>query len=265
MFFQNPRTGIRCHCLEVGAGEPVILLHGMGGNHTRWSPAAALLARNFKIYSYDLRGHGLSEKNAALDCGMDAHVEDLAGVMDELGIDRAVIAGHSMGGMIAQQFALTYPEHVTKLVLVATTACLMPNAVKRLIVGLFTKLLRFIPWLPAYFVHRKVRSKPRALFPELDNPDLDFHPVSIARSINAIVILDLRERLPQLRIPTLVISSTIDELIPPALVKSTSELIPGARFVSVENDGHYVPLEQPGPVASEVAAFVNGAAATVEK
>ena len=255
MKLKNPITGIEMNYYEQGSGRPMILIHGLSGNTTRWDRTVPILAKSYRVVTYDLRGHGLSQKTPDLDCSFPSHVQDLAGLMDALGIDRAVIAGHSMGGMIAQHFALEYPQRVERMILVATTACLMPAPIMRFLIRLFSGILLLIPFLVAFFIRRKTRSKPRELFPELDNPELDFADRPIARCVYAIINMDIRERMRTLNLPTLVISSTQDELIPPARVRALADLIPGAQFTAVENLTHYVPLEQPVKVAAVVQEF----------
>ena len=178
-----------------------------------------MLNSNYRTITYDLRGHGLSGKDPGLDYRFDAHVEDLAGLMDALGIRRATVAGHSMGGMVAQYFALKYPERVDHLVLVATSACLSPGAFRRGLLWILTNILILLPAVLAFFAHRQTKGKPHELFPEKDDPALDFNPKSLAKCFQAIMSMDTRKLMPQIRIPTLVISSSTDNLIAPRMVR----------------------------------------------
>jgi pimeloyl-ACP methyl ester carboxylesterase len=241
---------------ESGAGAPLILLHGFSGNYSRWGRAAELLARSRRVITYDLRGHAESAKAPGLDYSFDAHVEDLAGLMDALGVERATVAGHSMGGMVAQHFALKYPERVEKLVLCATTQCLMRNPAKRAFLNLAMYLLILFPAILGFFVRRKLNTKPAELFPERENPALDFANAALVRCLRAIVNHDLRGAVSRISIPTLVLSSTQDEMIDPALVKALAGEIPGARFEPIQNNTHFVPLEQPETVARVVESFL---------
>jgi len=258
MRLDNPRTGIKTSFHERKKGmEPVILIHGLSGNYTRWQRAAELLAGDYRIIDYDLRGHGESDKGPGLDYGFDSHVEDLAGLMDALGIEKATLAGHSMGGMIAQYFALKYPERVERLVLVATAACMMPGFMRGLAGRFAAWLARAFPSLIATIIRRKNASKPRELFPEFDHPELNFDAFAVAHCFAAIMYMDIRDRLKGLAFPTLVISSTTDELVEPALVRRLADMIPGSCFVSIENHSHYVPLEKPAEVAAAIDGFTS--------
>lgn len=249
------------HESGAAAGTPVILLHGFSGNYTRWGGVRELLSVNHRVIAYDLRGHAETDKRADMDYSFPAHVEDLAGLMDALEIERAIIAGHSMGGMVAQHFALKYPGRVERLVLCATTQCLMRNHAKRAFLNFAMYLLILLPAILGFFVRRKLNTKPAELFPERENPALDFGNAALVRCLLAIVNHDLRGRISQLAVPTLVLSSTRDEMIDPELVKSLAHEIPGARFVPIENKTHFVPLEQPRKVAEVLESFFRESAA----
>jgi pimeloyl-ACP methyl ester carboxylesterase len=249
------------HDSGAGAGAPVFLLHGFSGNYTRWGKAADLLSKKRRVITYDLRGHAESDKSADLDYSFETHAEDLAGLMDALGIERAVVAGHSMGGMVAQHFGLKYPERVEKLILCATTQCLMRNAAKRAFINFAIHLLILLPMILGFVVRRKLLTKPAELFPERENPALDFADAALVRCFRCIANHDLRGRIAGLRVPTLVLSSTKDEMINPALVQDLAKEIPGAQFVPIENQTHFVPLEQPAKVAEVVENFLGQAPA----
>lgn len=109
-------TGIRMHYAEQGSGggEPIILLHGYSDAWFSFSGVLPLLARDRIVYALDLRGHGNSDRPDA-----EYHMRDLAadvlGFMDAQGITRATIIGHSMGGFVAQQVALSAPKRVSHL------------------------------------------------------------------------------------------------------------------------------------------------------
>ncbi len=97
-------------------GKPLIILHGMLGQHANWTVAAKAFAENFKVYSFDARNHGQSPHADSMSYSQMA--EDVAQTMDAIGLSKADFIGHSMGGKIAMQFALNFPERVNKLVVV---------------------------------------------------------------------------------------------------------------------------------------------------
>jgi pimeloyl-ACP methyl ester carboxylesterase len=98
-----------------GNGKPVVLLHSGGADLRDWSYVAPLLAKHYKVVTFDGRGTGKSP--APLE--LTNYVEDLLSLLDHLELDKTTLIGHSMGGQIATEFALNYPERVSKLVLIA--------------------------------------------------------------------------------------------------------------------------------------------------
>jgi len=101
---------------QLGAGPDIVLIHGLGANRAFWYPVGTMLARQCRVTLYDLRGHGYSEKP---DRGYTAieQSDDLFGLMDRLGIERAALVGHSFGGAIALEAAIRAPQRVAQLAL----------------------------------------------------------------------------------------------------------------------------------------------------
>ncbi|OGU03685.1 MAG: hypothetical protein A2W29_05215 [Gemmatimonadetes bacterium RBG_16_66_8] len=115
---QNPRSGISVGGLAyevVGQGDPVVLIHGFGLDRRAWDPQLPALTAQFRVIRYDLRGHGRTLASVAEPY---THQDDLAQLLFELGVERAAIVGHSLGGRVALDFALSYPGQVTRLVVV---------------------------------------------------------------------------------------------------------------------------------------------------
>lgn len=109
-----PLDDVAIHFAAGGAGEPLILLHGLGLNLHLWDDQFAAFAERFRVIRYDLRGFGRSLPTTATPF---SHAEDLKHLLDHLRIDRAHLLGLSLGGRIATDFALRYPQRVARLVL----------------------------------------------------------------------------------------------------------------------------------------------------
>jgi pimeloyl-ACP methyl ester carboxylesterase len=107
------------HSKRYGAGEPLIILHGLFGCWNNWHPVARELSRSFCVYVPDLRNHGQSFHSERFD--YDAMVQDLREFMDGRLLDSTALLGHSMGGKVALRFAALYPERVNKLIVVDIT------------------------------------------------------------------------------------------------------------------------------------------------
>jgi len=116
-------NSIEINYRESGEGFPLLLIHGFTGNLRNWALQVPALTRDFRMMSIDQRGHGHSEKpTRGEDYSLELMAEDAYGLLQHLGIDGCYLIGHSMGGMVAQQLALTHPEPVRALVLVDTAA-----------------------------------------------------------------------------------------------------------------------------------------------
>jgi pimeloyl-ACP methyl ester carboxylesterase len=257
MELKNPATGIKHYCEIKGEGNPpVVLLHGWTGNVTRWGRVPSLICSKNKVISYDLRGHSLSDKGNELDYSLDAHVRDLEGVLDALGIDRAVIGGHSMGGMISLMFALKRPERVKKLILAATAAGLANDeqVVNRLMFGvrMFSFMFNFTLWMK----NSKKRKAPD-LYPDAFDKKMKPAKAATVQSLLEMSNLDLRGRLKEINIPALVIATETDETIPVHLTKELAELLPDSRLLMVENASHQIPVERPDEVADAIRKFLD--------
>ena len=111
--------GHRRAFVKVGQGPVVLLLHGLGCDHTTWEPVIDSLARRYTVIAPDLLGHGLSAKPRA-DYSVGGYANGMRDLLTLLGIDRVTVVGHSFGGGVAMQFAYQFPERTERLILVAS-------------------------------------------------------------------------------------------------------------------------------------------------
>jgi pimeloyl-ACP methyl ester carboxylesterase len=109
------RGDVRLFCTDEGEGPAVVLVHGLGADSHDWNWQIPELARRYRTVAVDLRGHGASSVPAS-GYGIAEHVDDLVAVLDGLGIDRAVVVGHSLGGLVVAAFAISYPDRVAAVV-----------------------------------------------------------------------------------------------------------------------------------------------------
>lgn len=123
-------NGIELHYREAGEGFPIVLIHGYTGNLRNWALTIPALTEHFRPISMDLRGHGHSSKPTRKeDYALDLMAEDVYQLLEELGVTDCYLAGHSMGGAVAQRLILAHPDLVRALILVDTTAS--PQALAR--------------------------------------------------------------------------------------------------------------------------------------
>jgi non-heme chloroperoxidase len=256
----------------AGAAPTFVLVHGWTNDRRIWAPVARLLAeRGHRVVLYDQRGHGDSRAgNAGLT--IDAIGADMAAVLEHLDARNAVIAGHSMGGMAAQSFAIQFPdvlsERVTAVALVST-ACgdlAMPGPAGRLAprvlgsraVNRFVSHDRLGPVLVRNTMGRKATlSNLRAMQETFAATE----PGARAAFYLAMAAMDLSEGLADVDVDVVVVSGTRDQLVAPANSRRLASLINGARFESVPDAGHMLPLETPDVVADLLAGLAAQSAA----
>src|SRR3954466_13676041 len=110
--------GHRRAFVRMGSGPALLLLHGLGCDHTTWLPVIAALARRYTVIAPDLLGHGLSDKPRA-DYSVGGYANGMRDLLTALGIDKVTVFGHSFGGGVAMQFAYQFPERTERMILVA--------------------------------------------------------------------------------------------------------------------------------------------------
>ena len=111
--------GHRRAYVRAGSGPALLLLHGLGCDHTTWEPVIGALARTHTVIAPDLLGHGASDKPRA-DYSVGGYANGMRDLLTVLGIDSATVVGHSFGGGVAMQFAYQFPERTERLVLVGS-------------------------------------------------------------------------------------------------------------------------------------------------
>ncbi len=120
-----------------GSGPAMVLIHGAFVDHRMWAPQVALLQERFRVITLDLRGHGATGATKAKAYSIELFAADVEALLDRLGVDRAILCGLSMGGMVAQTLAAARPERVRGLVLASTVAHSAPTRWNRLVRDVF--------------------------------------------------------------------------------------------------------------------------------
>lgn len=244
--------GVRVHYVEAGKGDPVLLVHGWNGCTFSFRYTIPELARRHRVVALDLLGFGYSARPARGDYSVSAQVRLVAGLMDRLGIRRAVVVGHSMGGGVAMHLALSHPDRVERLVLVDSASVeefrrgLRSGRILRHMLFLFTPLLL----QPARM--RRAAYRVAVHDPAMVTPDVVegyTRPQRIQGHLRALS-QQMRDRGKEPQIdpggitqPTLVLWGEHDRVIPPATGHGLAQRIPGARFELVRGAGH-LPLEE---------------------
>ncbi len=226
----------------------MVLVHGAGSSHLAW-PEQLRRVEGATVHALDLPGHGKSSGRGR--ASVADYVEVVRGFLDTLNVERAVITGHSMGGAIAQLFALTHPARTAGLILVATGAKL--RVTPQILNGILTDteatldLVTRYSWGP---------DAPEELVKLGRDQLASLAPDTIADDYAACDAFDVRDRLGQITAPTLVVGGTADQMTPPKYAQFLAEKIPGARLAMIEGTGHMVMLEQPELVVQHVRQFL---------
>jgi pimeloyl-ACP methyl ester carboxylesterase len=236
-------------------GPTLVLVHGAGGTRVHW-PAELRRLSGTTVYTLDLPGHGRSG-GQGYDT-IEEYGEAVAAFLDAVGIEQAVVAGHSMGGAIAMTLALNQgpstssgQARVAGLVLAATGARLrVAPAILEGIHSDFEGIVRLITrfaWSPD--VAPPLTELGREALREA-GPDV------LWADFMACDRFDVMKRLGEIEVPTLVIGGSADQLTPLKYTRFLNEHIPGARMVTIEDAGHMVTLERPTEAAKAVGEFL---------
>lgn len=246
--FLETSDGERIYYEVTGEGEPVILSHGLGGNHAIWYQQVADLAFDHKVVTWDQRGFGQST-NHAHNAGPVAFASDLGELMDHLGLESAHLVGQSMGGWTVMGFALDHPERVRSLTLADTIGGIYTPAIE----AAFDTFIRSV--LAGRGESEHLGNHP-ALGRQLAGQDLAkaflYRQISGAgpappRSIPALLRSTAfeHESLGALDLPVLFIVGENDPIFPVPSIREAANVIPGSRVVEISATGHSPYFERP--------------------
>ena len=246
----------RIHYQVTGSGEPIVLIMGLGWDMTDWESLLPHLD-GYQVLRVDNRGAGLSEvPNRPYSIPMMA--ADTIAVMDEVGIGRAHIYGASLGSMIAQEIALSYPSRVATLIL----GCPSPGVIAFPgAPGLATATLMRNRRTPEESVRRTAKyiahrpESREALMTRLRERG-PANPIGYKRQLTAVFRWSSLSRLRKIRVPTLIIHGTRDRLLPVSNGRLIARLIPGARIEEIQGCGHVYSFDAPGVSAELVVKFL---------
>ncbi|GIN87553.1 alpha/beta hydrolase [Heyndrickxia sporothermodurans] len=242
-----------------GDGYPIILIHSGGVDSREWTFLVSLLSKNYKVITFDGRGAGKSPspiKHAN-------YVEDLLALMDYLELNQATIIGHSMGGQIATDFALNYPERVSKLVLIAPSLTGFPYSKE--FVQYHNKILEAAPNIDK-MLELSLHSPTYQVV--IDSPHKDLVVQMLSHHFKRMLkwpadfcikwpLPPAMERLEELNSETLFIIGKID-LADNFRVADCFRKVANIRFIEIEDADHMLPLTHSKDLYQEITAFMEG-------
>ena len=246
-----------------GAGEPLLLLTGLGGDHHAFDLVRRDLARRHRLVLLDHRDAGQSDE-ARAPYGLADVAADALGVMDALGIDRFHVLGASMGGAVAQHLALQAPTRVATLVLVSTWG--RTDAFLRSVLSSWRSMVERLPaeeflaalapWAFTYRFLEAPAPEVVALQAALRERGVLRSVAAYQRQIDACLAHDALGLVPLLRTPTLVLAGEDDILTPPRYGRALATAFTRAEVMLVPASGHACFLETPKAVAERALRFL---------
>ncbi len=247
--------GWKIRYVDVGNGEPVILIHGLGECIESWKFQIPELSKYFRVVALDLRGFGKSEIPDEIDIG--DFVMDVKNLMDHLDLKKANLIGFSMGGVICLAFYEKYPRHVNSMVLADTISHLPPTLLKK---TLETRLK---------ILNESGMDKISEYIADISfhtgNPELvEFFKDMIRRNDKeyytkvtvAFLNSDYRHVLPKIKVPTLVLVGEYDVTTPPRLTEYLVNKIPKSTLRIIDNSAHLTKMENPHEFNKYVLEFL---------
>lgn len=250
-----PKVAINSKFYHYAAGIPqynngkyaIIFIHGAGGSHKHWSCQTAELGQKFLTIAVDLPGHGDSEGGPCKKIGdYSDFIYDFAGRV--LGT-KFFLAGHSMGGAIAMDFALRYPNKLNGLILIGTGARLRvaPSILNTFAAG------ELLPQFISY-AYSDTASPDLIKQAEIEMANTD--PSIYYNDFLACDMFNYSEHIQAINTPTLVLGATADRLTPPKYSHYLAENIPNSQLQIIEQAGHMMMLEKPQQTNASIEKFI---------
>jgi 3-oxoadipate enol-lactonase len=245
---------------EQGQGTPLLLIMGLGYPSVLWHRMRPVLSQHFRTIALDNRGAGSSDVPPG-PYSIATMASDAAAVLDAAGVSRAHVFGLSMGGMIAQEFALQYPERTRALILGCTSPG-GPSAVRadgKVVDILFARGMTIEQAREAMLPFIYDASTPRQKIEE----DLTLRrrclptQAGYMAQLDAILAWQSYDRLGEIKAPTLVIHGNSDALVPPANGKLIAERIRNAKLVLLEHASHLFATDQTEPALEAILEFLS--------
>ena len=237
---------------------PVLVLsHALGLSLAMWNPQLERLSKVFRVVRYDHRGHGGSPVPAG-PYTIEVLGRDLIHLLDRLGLNRVSFCGLSLGGMVGMWVASNVPERIDRLVLCCTAARMLrpddfaarARAVCERGIDAIADSLIGRWFTPAFAAsHPDTIARIRAML--LSTPREGY-----AGGCEAIAQMDLRDDLPRIKAPTLVLAAEHDQSTPPELSRQIAERIPGAEVVLIPDAAHIANVEQPAAITGHMLGHV---------
>jgi pimeloyl-ACP methyl ester carboxylesterase len=253
-------NGVRLHYKIQGRGSrPLVCVHGVGSYLEAWDGVIERLREEFRILSFDLRGHGRSSRVKGR-YNIDDFVGDALALADHAGFDAFYLAGFSLGGLIAQRLALLHPQRLKGLALLATVAGRTREERERVLGRLEAMMqgdrgLHFDASLPRWLTDR-FRAENPELVAQLRRRNAQNDPDCYASAYRVLAETDFGGLIDQIRVPTLIATGSDDQGSNPRMAHYMHERIEGSRLEILEGLRHSILVEAPDRVAALIHEFL---------
>jgi 3-oxoadipate enol-lactonase len=252
-------NGARIYYEEYGSGPTVVLVHGLGGNATyTWKKITAPLAEEFHVVAYDLRGSGRSEVTPG-PYSIEQLADDLAALLDAVGLERVGVIGHSLGGGIGLRCAATHPDRIAAVVGVGAVAELSEQAQANMKVRGDTVEAEGMADVAVAVATMGLAPS----FREANPDQFQEYVTLLAANVPAGYAAQCRAlsamRAPYLesiQAPVLLVAGELDQSSPPAMNHANAARIPNARVVEIAGCAHIIPWEKPAELLAAASPFL---------
>jgi len=242
----------------VGHGKPLLFLHGLGSCGADWLMQIPHFVSSYQVITPDLRGHGKSDKSRG-SYTIGELAEDMAKLLEALGIDSCDVVGLSLGSFVALQLALDYPEKVKSLTLAGTTSSI--KDIGKFSLAIRKYLLAIFPmWLVAKVIAWSCfPGEANRTFRKMCEARMSANDKQVYKKLyGALMPFDVTDRLSEIKCPVLLISGEKDLMLPPWHAKKMLQFFKNATHEVIPGAGHVMPIESPTTFNTLLERFLNG-------
>ena len=273
--------GTPINYVDVGSGdeEPVVLVHGLGGQWQNWLENIPRLAQERRVLALDLPGHGLTPVPRDGKISIPGYGRCVDAFCDKLGLGKVDMVGNSMGGFVIAEVAIQFPQRVSRLVLVSAAGITSADSLQapiltigRLAHAIATNTTAQDRQLAARPLGRHVALALVARHPRLLAPDLAYEGFfkgagkpGFNTALRACLDYDFRDRLPDVKVPTLIVWGEKDAVIPVRDAHEFERLIPDSRKLVMKDTGHIPMAERPQAFNDVLVEFLAETGAAEDK
>ncbi len=248
------------HYIVEGDGKPLTLIHGVGANLHNWDRVVERMRDRYRILRLDMRGHGESGEITP-ECTLESFVDDVCRAMDLAGFEKTDLAGFSLGGMVAQLFAVTYPERVEKLALLSAVAGRTPEERERLRKRSETIKNEGVGAVlgnskTRWFTEDFIKSHPEVVEKRIQEMR-DNNPAWYAEAYRIFATSEVGDRIHEIPHKTLVATGEFDEGSNPRMSRFMHEQINDSKLIIIPKMRHSILMEAPDMIADMLLDFLD--------